>query len=154
MPTTDPIQMLKDDHEKVKRLFRDFEAADGPGKQQVARQAIMELEVHAMLEEEIFYPAFLENVKEEFIAAEAEEEHHVARMLIQELKSMLDRSPDVHFEAKFVVLAEGVKHHIQEEESEILPKASRMSPDLLNQLGEQMMQRKQELVSQAGSRAA
>lgn len=154
MPTSDPIQMLKDDHEKVKGMFQEFESADNTGKQRIARQAIMELEVHARLEEEIFYPAFLKNVHEEFIAAEAEEEHHVAKVLMEELKPMLEGTPTVHFEAKFMVLAENVRHHIEEEESEMLPKAQQMDAGLLRQLGEQMMRRKQELMSQMGGMAA
>ena len=156
--TTDPIKLLKEDHTKVKGLFKEFEEADGRSQKRIAKEAIMELEVHAQIEEEIFYPAFLKQVKDEMITAEAEEEHHVAEQLMAEIKQMLDSGQtDVHFEAKFTVLAENVRHHIEEEEKEMLPKAQKqMDKELLQQLGEQMAERKEQLMSEmkkAGSAA-
>lgn len=150
LATTDPIKLLKDDHNEVKKLFKEFEGADGRSRKRIANEAIMMLEAHAQIEEEIFYPAFLKASKEKLIAAEAEEEHHVAEQLMTELKEMLNNGQtDVHFEAKFTVLAENVKHHIEEEEKEMLPKAQKeMEKDLLKKLGEQMAQRKEELISQ------
>lgn len=148
MPTgTDAIKLLKDDHKKVKELFSEFEKADGRSKKRIAKETLLELEVHAKIEEEIFYPKFLEMVKDEEIAAEAEEEHHVAEVLMEEIKQMLESSnTDVHFDAKYTVLAENVKHHIQEEEKEMLPKAEKkMDKEMLMQLGEEMSQRKEQL---------
>lgn len=60
MSSTDAIQMLKEDHRKVEKLFEQFQQADGGDKQQIAQQIFHELEVHSTLEEELFYPA-LEN---------------------------------------------------------------------------------------------
>lgn len=157
MPTgTDAIKLLKDDHKKVQGLFSEFEKADGRSKKRLAKETILELEVHAKLEEEIFYPRFLETVKDEMIAAEAEEEHHVAETVMSELKQML-QSPgaDVHFDAKYMVLAENVKHHIQEEEKEMLPKAEKkMSKEMLMELGEEMSRRKEQLMKEMSSAMA
>lgn len=150
MASVDPVKMLKDDHNKVKQLFQEFESADGRSKKRIAKEAVNELEVHARLEEEIFYPAFQQHVKEEMIAAEAEEEHHAAKLLMDELKQMLDGSVDVHFDAKFMVLAENVKHHIQEEEKEMLPKAQKLDRSVLEELGERMMTRREELMQEMG----
>ena len=116
----DPISMLKDDHSRVKDLFDQFEDTDDKQKQmKVAREALQELKIHARLEEEIFYPAAEEIVDAE-IMHEANEEHHVAHMLIDELET--GRLDPETFHAKFKVLAESVRHHIKEEEGKMLPK--------------------------------
>lgn len=141
----DPITMLKEDHKKVKGLFADFEKADGRNKQRIVNEALLELEVHAALEEEIFYPGVAKAAGEE-IMAEAEEEHHVAKVLISEIREC-DPS-DIHYDAKFMVLAENVKHHIEEEEKEMLPKTKDVGKDVLAQLGEQMATRKQQLLKE------
>lgn len=144
---TDPIKLLKDDHKKVKALFAEFESADGRSKRRIANEAITELEVHAAIEAEIFYPAMLEELKDEFVVAEAEEEHHVVHVLIAELKQM--EKTDVRFEAKFTVLAENVKHHIEEEETEMLSKAAKADKALLDRLGQEMAARKAELMAES-----
>ncbi|HEU4345566.1 MAG TPA: hemerythrin domain-containing protein [Candidatus Binatia bacterium] len=146
----DAIEMLREDHRKVKELFEQFErSGDSDGKEQVAHKTLQELELHAALEEEIFYPAAREHVHDEEQIHEALEEHHVAKLLIGELKKM---SPDdERYEAKYKVLAESVKHHIQEEESEMFP----MLEDRLDAdgLGAQMEERKQKLQQRMTSRA-
>lgn len=145
----DPVALLKEDHTLVKGLFDKFESAKSEGpKVKAARQALIELKVHAAIEEEIFYPAFdkqLGNKEAHEVYLEAEEEHHVAHMLIAELDGLAD--DDEHFEAKFTVLAENVRHHIEEEETQMLPKAKELGKELLMQLGEQMATRKKELMS-------
>jgi hemerythrin superfamily protein len=149
--TVDPIELLKDDHEKVKKLFDQFEQGKSESARvNAARKAIMELEVHAEIEEKIFYPAFREQSKADDadgVFREATEEHHVQHLLIGELKKMQDDDPE--FEAKFTVLAENVRHHIQEEESEMLPEAKELDGDLLAELGSEMMGRKKELMAEA-----
>ena len=145
--STDPVALLKSDHDEVKGLFDKFENAKSMApKAKVARQAIVELKIHAAIEEEIFYPAFdKESGGEEShdIYLEAEEEHHVVHLLIAELDSMAD--DDEHFEAKFTVLLENVRHHIEEEESEMLPKAKSLGKERLAALGQEMAERKKEL---------
>jgi hemerythrin-like domain-containing protein len=144
----DPIKMLKDDHDEVKALFKEFESADGRSKSRIVKEAITKLTVHTMLEEEIFYPAFEKASGEENVVAEAEEEHQVVENLMKELKTM-DRSGDeVHYDAKFTVMAENVKHHIEEEEKEMLPEAKKALKDQLEDLGMQMEKRKKELMSE------
>jgi hemerythrin superfamily protein len=144
----DALEMLQEDHEKVKGLFEQFEEAeDSAAKAQIVQTALKELEIHATLEEEIFYPAVREtddDEEHEDMMDEALEEHHVAKMLIAELQDMAP--DDERYDAKFTVLAESVKHHIEEEESELLPKAEKEELDL-ESLGEQMMERKQQLIT-------
>ena len=114
------VEMLREDHQKVKRLFEEFENAEGREKEQIVEKTVRELEIHAALEEEIFYPAAEEQVDEKQSIDEAREEHHVVKLLIGELKKMT--AEDERYDAKYTVLAESVKHHIEEEESELFPK--------------------------------
>jgi hemerythrin-like domain-containing protein len=139
----DAVEMLREDHEKVKNLFDEFEDADAEEKEQIVRTAINELTIHATLEEELFYPVVRQVIDDEEQMDEALEEHHVAKLLIAELENM--KPSDERFDAKFNVLAESVRHHIEEEESEVLPKAEKSDEIDLQALGEQMMERKQEL---------
>ncbi|MBL0318300.1 MAG: hemerythrin domain-containing protein [Alphaproteobacteria bacterium] len=136
------ISILKDDHKKVKRLFDKFDDTDNKlEKRKIIAQAIKELKIHAAIEEEIFYPT-VRNAIDKKIMTEADEEHHVAKILIAELEDM--KSNETHFEAKFIVLAENVRHHIKEEERDMLPKASHLNINM-KALGLQMLARKQEL---------
>ena len=131
----DAINILKSDHEKVKGLFDQFEKAESRSeKKKIVAQAIMELKIHAEIEEKIFYPTVRAEVDNDLMN-EADEEHHVAKLLIAELEQM-DPSDD-HWEAKFTVLSENIRHHIKEEEGEMLPQARRMDIDFnaLNTMG-------------------
>ena len=144
----DAVKLLKDDHEKVKGLFRQFEKARSRDKkQQLADEIMMELEVHSKVEEEIFYPAVREKGggDQQEIVAEAIEEHHVVDVLIQEIRGL--EPSDERFEAKMTVLIENVEHHIEEEESEMLPDAKKKLGKDVEALGDQMEQRKQQLMA-------
>ena len=142
--TTNPAAaLLKEDHAKVKELFDQFEKAKSrAAKTKIVREALTELKVHAAIEEELFYPAVRKPVGKE-IMNEADEEHHVAKLLIAELDAM-DGS-ESHFDAKFTVLAENVRHHIKEEEDEMLPKAQKVKVDF-QALAEKMQRRKDRLM--------
>jgi hemerythrin superfamily protein len=139
----DAIHLLKMDHKRVKELFDEFEQADRmQHKMKLASEAILALKLHASVEEEIFYPT-VRNVVDLKTMNEADEEHHVAKILIAELEKMTPK--DQHFEAKFMVLAESVRHHIKEEESSMLPVAEESAIDFEG-LGMEMLQRKEELM--------
>ena len=139
---THAIAILVKDHDRVKDLFDRFEKEDsGTRKEKIIREALIELKIHAAIEEEIFYPAVRKQLEKD-VMNEADEEHHVARVLIAEL----DRNGrgDDHRDAKFTVLAESVRHHIKEEEGEMLPKAKGLEIDF-EALGQQMLARKKKL---------
>jgi hemerythrin-like domain-containing protein len=147
MPTkdkTNAIAMLKEDHEKVKELFEKFENANGSAtKTKIVADALMELKVHATVEEQLFYPAVRQQIDdEEGIMDEADEEHHVAKVLIAELEKM--RGDEGHWEAKFKVLAESVRHHIKEEEGKVFKEAKKTDIDF-DILGGRMANLKAEL---------
>jgi hemerythrin superfamily protein len=138
------IALLKKDHDTVKDLFDKFEKAGGrAAKQKIVKQALTELRIHAVLEEELFYPAVRKPVGKD-IMNEADEEHHVAKVLIAELDGMDGRED--HYDAKFTVLAENVRHHIKEEENEVFPKAKEASIDF-EALSEAMLQRREVLLA-------
>ena len=142
-------QMIRQDHKKVEGLFKKFEQTKGAqAKRRLAENAMAELEVHAALEEEIFYPAVKREVDDGSMVQEALEEHQTVKQLISELKGM--EEADDEFESQFSQLIENVQHHVEEEENEMLPKVEESELDL-NSLGEQMSRRKQEL--QTGGRA-
>ena len=139
------ISLLKEDHERVKTLFNKFEKAKTrAAKVQIVHQALAELKVHATIEEKLFYPAVRKLVGKD-VMNEADEEHHVAKLLVAELASM-DGS-ESHFDAKFMVLAENVRHHIKEEEGEMLPKAQQAKVDF-QALAQKMAQLKERLLKQ------
>jgi hemerythrin HHE cation binding domain-containing protein len=136
------IAILLKDHDNVKRLFDRFERSKSSAeKDRIIAEAITELKIHASLEEEIFYPSVRLHVGKD-VMNEADEEHHVARVLIAELDR--ERRSGDRRDAKFTVLAESVRHHIKEEESEMLPKAKEVDIDFIA-LGRRMMERKQQL---------
>jgi hemerythrin superfamily protein len=142
-------QMIRQDHKKVEGLFKRFEQTKGAqAKRRLAENAMAELEVHAALEEEIFYPAVKNEVDDGSMVQEAIEEHQTVKQLISELKGMDEA--DEEFESQFSQLVENVQHHVEEEENEMLPMAEESSLDL-NSLGQQMSQRKQQM--QSGGRA-
>lgn len=149
---TNAIALLKEDHQKVKGIFDEFEKAceeeDAERCRTLAEKALLELTVHARIEEEIFYPAVRAKIEDEDLLDEAQEEHHAAKLLITELVSKGLKGE--RWEAKFTVLSEMVKHHIKEEEGELLPEAGKVGFDF-EQMGERMLARKKELTEQLDS---
>ena len=143
------VQMLKEDHNKVKELFEEFESAKGRERGEIAQTAIQELEVHADLEETLIYPAIRKALDEDDMMNEAVEEHHLVHVLIKELKRL--KPGDEKFQAKFTVLGELVKHHVEEEENEILPQAEESDLDWEG-LESRVMKRKETLMAKANGR--
>jgi hemerythrin superfamily protein len=138
-------ELLHEDHLKVKDLFFQFtETESSDVKEQLVRQILTELFIHATVEEEIVYPAVEEEADDaEDLIDEAETEHHVVKVLMAELSKMT--SQDDQFEAKVTVLCELVSHHIREEEKEMFQKLRESDADL-EELAEQVQQRKQSLI--------
>lgn len=138
----DAIALLKADHQEVKSLFTRFERANGASeKERLAEKICNELKLHARLEEELFYPAVREAISDTDLVNEAEVEHASAKDLISQIEAT---SPsDERYDALVTVLAEYVRHHIQEEEGEMFPKVRRSELDLAA-IGERLRERKRE----------
>jgi hemerythrin-like domain-containing protein len=141
----DAIALLKADHKKVKELFRKFEQAGERAqkkKYEIGTQILDELDVHAAIEEEIFYPAVAEKAPKELrdTLLEGIQEHHVVHVLVNELRAM--HGGEEEYAPKMTVLIENVEHHIEEEESDLLPQAKKILGDDVQALGERMAERK------------
>jgi hemerythrin superfamily protein len=145
MPDTkNAIALLKDDHQAVARLFKEFEDAKGEGrKEKLARRICLELSIHTKIEEEIFYPACEGKVDEDLLK-EAFVEHDAAKLLIAEIEAGNGESDDF-FDAKVQVLSEEIEHHVQEEEKELFPQVRKADLDL-EALGRHLADRKSELM--------
>src|SRR5437762_14167364 len=110
----DPFEILKNDHETVSKLFEKIESASGQVKLARFKELKKELDVHAHIEETIFYPALKNADESRAITLEAYEEHRVIKDLLAELDSAT--KPSDQWTAKFTVLRENVEHHVDEEE--------------------------------------
>ncbi|HXH80534.1 hemerythrin domain-containing protein [Nocardioides sp.] len=143
--SNDAIVLLKEDHQEIKRVFRDFEGAGENAevrKGKLVDKMIELLTQHTYIENEVMYPrvrALLPDLEDDIL--ESYEEHHVADVLIMELSTM---SPsDERFDAKTTVLIENVEHHIDEEEDEWFPKVREsLGRNQLQEIGEEMLEAK------------
>src|SRR5689334_23953333 len=115
------ITLLKADHGNVDALFKQLESferdADPAEKRRVVDHVIEQLSVHAAVEEQILYPALRAKLDDDSPVLEALEEHHAAKLFLSEIEKL----PPTHerFDAKVMVLIESVRHHVEEEESEL-----------------------------------
>jgi hemerythrin superfamily protein len=143
------VELIKADHRKVEQLFREYEEAGDRAyktKQQLVEQISQELEVHTTIEEETYYPAVEAKARKDRkeLIAEAVEEHHVVKVLLGELATLPPE--DGAYDAKVTVLMENVRHHVEEEESEMLPQSEEiLGKEELARLGEEMAARRQQL---------
>ena len=147
----DAIALLKADHREVELMFSQFEKARSDDRKlELAQKICQALNAHTMIEEEIFYPAFLEATDETDIHHEAEVEHDGAKNLIAQIEA--SGPDDEYYDAKVTVLSEMVKHHVKEEEKAggMFAKARQSDMDL-KALGEQLQARKLEVMTESGS---
>jgi hemerythrin superfamily protein len=150
-PTRDAIALLKADHRQVAEWFDEFEGArSADKKQKLASQICGALRVHTAIEEEIFYPAFIQATKDKDIHHEAIVEHAGAKDLISQIEE--SGPTDDYFDSKVKVLSEMIKHHVKEEEQPggmfAEAKASKMD---LEELGGELLRRKAELSAEAAA---
>ncbi|MDQ6620083.1 MAG: hemerythrin domain-containing protein [Pseudomonadota bacterium] len=148
---TDALSLLREDHARVVDLFDQFEQmkndVDEQEKDALVARICGELIVHTAIEEEIFYPEAREALGEDPLFDEATVEHASAKDLIAQLGEM--EPDDELYDAKVTVLGEYVKHHIREEESEMLARLADAGIDL-DDLGRRLDERKTELMDEIG----
>jgi hemerythrin superfamily protein len=146
---TGAVELLKEQHDKVKKAFKEFEKLDREdteAQQQLVQSVCEDLKLHTTLEEELFYPAAREAIADEDLLNEAQVEHETAKMLIEQLENMGPDNPNFH--ATFTVLGEYVLHHVKEEEGEMFPQVKKTDLDL-EELGARMRSRMEELMGEA-----
>jgi len=147
-----PSRLLTADHREVKGLFRHYQKlvqadSEDDQKHPIAQQICLMLTIHAQIEEEIFYPAARDAIKEPDLVDEASVEHASAKDLIAQLEAS-DPSNDL-FDAKVKVLGEYIDHHVSEEETKLFPQARKAQLDL-KMLGDRLDRRKAELMLELG----
>jgi hemerythrin superfamily protein len=143
-------KMIRMDHTHVLANFHRFQTDTSPERKRAIVQTICTaLEIHAQLEEEIFYPALREVAPDNQVLHEAKPEHDEMKRLVAQLREMAPEDPS--YDVRFNELMRDVIHHVADEETVLLPAAELLLKDRLSELGAQMTQRRLEL---AGPRAA
>ncbi|MES2663536.1 MAG: hemerythrin domain-containing protein [Pseudomonadota bacterium] len=149
------IKLLTQDHREVKELFDQYEKlvdkkASNAERKELAQHICAMLTIHAKIEEEVFYPAARKefNDKDDALIDEADVEHDSAKELIAQIMAM--KPSDDHYDAKVKVLGEYITHHVKEEEHEMFTKAKKSNMDL-QELGEEMLVRKEQLITELES---
>ena len=126
------LDLLSEDHKKVKELFEEAENADGKAQQKIFDQIKQELETHTRIEETIFYPAVQQHEKLKDMVLESLEEHKQVKTLLKEMDALASESDK--FEPKLKLLMENVEHHAEEEEE------GKMFPQLRDLMDEQELE--------------
>jgi hemerythrin-like domain-containing protein len=146
----DALSLLKEDHDKVKKMLEELDSTTERGvktREELFTKVKQELQVHESIEEEILYPALKDHPKTKELALEAFEEHHVVNMVMAEIEGV--PFEEETWGAKFTVMKENLEHHIEEEEGEMFKQAKQVfDQDELTQLGESMKARKEDLMRQ------
>lgn len=142
----DATTLLRADHKLVSGLFAEYEKTRSSAKKkQLVSKICTELSVHAQVEEEIFYPAVKQALKDKELIPEATVEHATLKDLIAQVEGV---EPDGEmFDAKIKVMCEYVEHHVKEEQNEMFPKAKSTGLDMV-ELGARLSERKAELLAQ------
>ena len=145
------FELLKTDHETVAGLMEKIDQTTERGqktREELFTRLKTELDIHAQIEESIFYPALEEADETREITLEAFEEHRLVKQLLSELESM--PKDDEQWTARFTVLKENVEHHVEEEEGEMFKKARKvLSKEDAETLGTRMEEAKKEQKARA-----
>jgi hemerythrin-like domain-containing protein len=150
------FQLLKEDHQKVSGIFQQLEPTTERAEKtrtELFAKLKQELDIHAHIEEAIFYPAIKQEAETREIVLEGFEEHHVIKTILGELEGVDVTSEQ--WAAKLKVLQENVEHHVEEEEEEMFQKARQvLSEEQITELGVRMEEEKKRLQSQSAAAGA
>lgn len=138
----DALRLLKEDHDRFRKLFAEGEETTERarrGRAKLFEDLKRQLQIHERMEEDVLYPALKAHPKAKEIVLEGYEEHHIADLIVAE---MSDTDPsDERWGAKFKVLKESVEHHLEEEEDDMFKKARNLFNEAeLDELGAAMEQ--------------
>lgn len=140
------FELLKNDHEKVSRIFEQLESApasDASSRRQLFVQLKQELDLHTHAEETIFYPVLKQAAATREITLDAYEEHQEVKNLLAELEGL--RMDDEEWQDILVELRENVEHHVEVEENEMFEQARGiLSPAQIVELGDRIQADKQQ----------
>jgi len=146
--------MIRFDHSHVMVTFHQYTRDKAPSvKKALAETICTALEIHATLEEEVFYPVMRQLDKGEPFVHKAEPEHNDMRRIISELRRTSGSDP--RHDKLILELMRDVIHHVADEETTLLPQAETlMSKQRLSELGAQMTKRRMELVAPKAGKLA
>ncbi|MFD0912090.1 hemerythrin domain-containing protein [Methylophilus luteus] len=146
----DVIVLLKNDHDEVKKMFKQYdklaEKGDIKAKVKLSNKICAELIAHSMAEEEVFYPGARSATEDDALINEGIVEHDNAKDLIAQLQAMDPADP--MYDAKVTVLGEYITHHVDEEEEEMFPEVRKSKELDLRSLAVTFTARKQEILAQ------
>jgi hypothetical protein len=138
--------MIRMDHTHVLATFHRYRIDAAPRvKQGLADMICTALEIHAQLEEEIFYPAMRAISSDSALADKSLPEHEEMKRLIARLRGM--EPGTAAYDDTVMELMRDVMHHVADEETTLLPDAERFLSDRLNEIGAQMTKRRLELAA-------
>lgn len=133
--------MIRMDHTSVLEIFHHYDMDAKPRtKKALVDSACLALEIHAQLEEEIFYPAMRAIGSDPSVLEKSVPEHDEMRRMIRQLRGMKPSDPG--YDAAFIQLMRDMMHHVADEETTLLPDAERLMPDRLGELGAEMTRRR------------
>lgn len=138
----DAIALLDADHQRVEELFREFKSAGGDpaAKLHLAQVICMELTLHSMVEEEIFYPAFASATNDDQLVEHALKEH-------QQVKDLIARVPSAeNLDGAMEAIRQHVQHHVEEERRGMFAKARACGMELAT-LGGRIQTRRAEVAA-------
>ena len=140
------FNLLKSDHEKVAGILTSIEETTeraAKGREELFTRLKQELDLHAKIEEEIFYPALEESDETREVTLEAYEEHRLVKQMLAELE--MEPKNTEEWTAKFTVLKENIEHHVEEEEGEMFKEARKvLSEDEIETLGNRLQEAKKQ----------
>ena len=148
------VELLKADHDVVRKLFQDVKESDEGKHPAIFKKIKAELDVHAHIEEVIFYPKLRTDGDKELvdIVLEGIEEHRQIKMFLRQIAELSDGSEQ--FEPKLKVLMEDTDHHVKEEEDEMFPLVkAQFESDVLNRLGDKMVAEKENFKNETAATA-
>ncbi|HVF46603.1 MAG TPA: hemerythrin domain-containing protein [Pyrinomonadaceae bacterium] len=152
--TMNAIELLKADHKVVDGLFQKVKAGEEEDQRALFEQIKAELDVHAHIEEAVFYPRLIAEGDTELadIVKEGIEEHHQVKIFLREISALAEESEK--FEPKLMVLMENVEHHVMEEEGEMFQMVEeQFDPEVLEELGREMEEERQNFNKTQSARA-
>ena len=148
----DAFELLKKDHQTVAGIFDELEAGDAAARRQTFPRLKRELDLHAHVEETIFYPALKERPETRELMPEAYAEHNEVKLMLAELEEQLDAAGEDEWLEQLTELRENVEHHVEEEEGEMFPLAQKaLGREQVEQLGARMQEAKQQQPKSLGA---
>lgn len=135
--------LIRTDHTKVLAAFHRYKPDASPGKKlALVNTVCLALEVHAHIEEEIFYPAM--RAAHPALVDKSVPEHDEMRSMIAILRGSDPTSDE--YDRTFMELMRTVMHHVADEETTLVADAERLLGDELSELGARMMKRRMQLM--------